>query len=250
MKYLPLIICSIFFSQAITAQQTGTIKYTETIKLNIKMDDMPGVDIKSMLPESTSFTKALYFNETASMYMDVEGEVQEDTEITSDDGSFRMVFKTDDGGENIMYTDLANKTTVDQQNFMGKNFVISGAVPEYKWKITGEKIKYLDYECMKATTTHDEKSIIAWFTPQLPAIMGPAEFGQLPGAILMVSKDEGEIEIKATEVILGELSVEIKVPKDGKKVSQEEFEIIQEEKIKEMEESMKGKGKSSIMIRG
>ena len=57
----------------------------------------------------------------------------------------------------------------------------------------------------------------------------------MPGAILMLSVNDGQVEIKATKVDLKNIK-EIKKPKDGKKVSLEEYDKIKEEKMKEMED--------------
>ena len=246
---LSLYFC--LFGLSLLAQDTGSIMYQETIKLDIQMDDMPGVDIKSMLPESTSFDRVLHFQPGSSLYVVLPTEEPEEKEISSDDGSFRMVFKMDSDDKEAFYTDHGKKEMIHQQTFMGKTFAVDMKFPDFKWKVTGEKIKYLDYECMKATATYDEKAVVAWFTPQLPARIGPAHFGQLPGAVLMISVDDGDREYKATSVTFGELPMEIKAPKEGKKVSEEEFDAIVDEKEKEMMEQMGGDGEGTrIMIRG
>ena len=65
--------------------------------------------------------------------------------------------------------------------------------------------------------------------------IGPDSYNQLPGVILMISKDNGKKEIKATKVSLENPAEEIfELPKKGIKVTQEEYDIIVEEKTKEM----------------
>ncbi len=106
---------------------------------------------------------------------------------------------------------------------------------------------YLGYECQKATSSSEEGETVAWFTPEIPVQHGPSSYNQLPGAILMLSTPEQKMEIMATEVILDEShQKEIKAPTKGKKVTNEEFEKIIEEKTKEMEEMYGGQG---IIIR-
>ena len=58
----------------------------------------------------------------------------------------------------------------------------------------------------------------------------------------MLSRDDGDFEIKATAVELKKLEINaITEPTEGKKVTAEEFEKISEEKIKEMKQ-MHGSG--------
>lgn len=237
MKNLNALLAIIFSCTSLftTAQTSGVISYTEVSKLNISTENLPeGMDITGMFPSSVTVNKELYFDGKKSLYKDGENDVV-DMDMSSDDGSFqiRMMESTT---EALLYMDREKKEIIDQQDFMGKAFVVSYEMPKYKWKITNEKVKYLDYECMKATTTNDKgEVVVAWFAPGLRSGSGPATYGQLPGAILMLSVDDGQVEIKATKVDLKVIK-EIKKPKDGKKVSQVEYDKIKEEKIKEMEE--------------
>lgn len=228
------------------AQTSGVISYQETMKLEIEMDNTPGgVDLSGMLPSSRSVSKKLIFDSKESIYIDT-GDAPEDIEMSSDDGSIKIQLMQSDI-ESKLYTDHKNNICLDQQGFMGKTFLINKPIEKIKWKITPEKIKYLDYECMKATTTDEEGvEIVAWFAPAIPVKAGPAEYGQLPGAILMLSKGDKELEIKATKIEMGEVD-EIKKPNDGKKVTKEEYDKIVEEKMKEMAKEYGGHG---IMIRG
>ena len=66
--------------------------------------------------------------------------------------------------------------------------------------------------------------------------------------ILKLDRNDGEIIIEAKNVELKKLDKKaIKAPKKGKKVTQEEFEKIRDEKIKEMEAEMGGGGNRIII---
>jgi len=246
MKKLFLLLVLFAITQFTIAQTSGVISYTSTTKIELKMDNMPaGIDLSGMLPTSRTETKELIFDKNESVYID-GNEVVEDTEISSDDGSFKMVIMESDI-ESILYSNHKEKKSVSQEDFMGKAFIITKELPKYNWKLTREKIKYLGYECTKATTTNEDgNEIVAWFAPTIRTQSGPESYGQLPGAILMFSLDEGKKEIKATKVELKKVD-KIEVPKDGIKVNEEEFKKIKEEKMKEM---AKEYGGSSISIRG
>jgi GLPGLI family protein len=107
----------------------------------------------------------------------------------------------------------------------------------------------LDYVCQKATFQDSTRNLVAWFTPQIPVATGPGSISGLPGMILKLDRNDGERVVVATSVELKEIEKKtLKAPKKGKKVTQEEFQKIQDEKMKEMEEEFGGSG-SRIIIR-
>ena len=84
---------------------------------------------------------------------------------------------------------------------------------------------------------------MAWFTPMIPVPSGPNQYNGLPGMILHMDFDDGIRQITAVDIVLKDLEKDLIVkPTKGKKVSEEEFDKIREEKIKEMEEEFGGRG--------
>ena len=84
--------------------------------------------------------------------------------------------------------------------------------------------------------------IKAWFTPQIPISVGPDRYTGLPGLILAVEKN-GETILLATSIDLAEPQEEnLSKPKDGSKITQEKFDILLEEKVKEFEENPRRRG--------
>ena len=241
-------VCSV----ALMGQSSGTISFQETIKLELDLPE--GIDISGMMSDNITTNKILSFEGKESVYRDDKGNEDHEKEITSDDGSFKMVLKMD-SPEEIFYTNIGSKEQFRQTSFMGKTFLIESKVEKPKWRLTNEKVKYLGYVCQKAERTEQieeegrERLIVAWFTSEIPAPIGPAGYSNLPGAVLMVNIDDGKTEIKATSVDLGAIDASsLQRPSKGQKVSQDEFEKIVEEKTKEMEAEYGGEG--SFIIRG
>jgi len=234
-----------FFS---IAQNTeGTVTYLETVKINIELPEEQKEMMKNM-PTSQSFSKVLYFNENESLYKDPD--VAENTDIEmgheSEGMSFKMVMKRP---ENTFHADLENGTTTNSREFFGRNFLIKGELKKPGWKLTGDQKKMLGYVCQKATLQRGQDTIEAWFTPQIPVPAGPGEHSQLPGLILEVSIGGGDRTIVATNVDLKKLEKgTIEKPTKGKAVTQEEFDRIEAEKMKEMEQEMGGSGKGMKII--
>ncbi len=230
----------------LAAQTTsGEITYKETIKIQF---DMPDADenLKKMIPPSQSASKMLVFNEGASLYKNAGPKGEGDVEVShEEDGSdFKFVMKRP---ESILFTDLEEGQTVHQQEFFGRDFLVTGPARECKWKLTGEKKKIGDYECQKAVLQDTSEQTVAWFTPQIPVPAGPGTYGMLPGLILELDIDNGQRTTIVTKVDLKPVD-KIEQPDKGKKVTAAEFKAIEAEKMKEMGIEMGGQGKGVRMI--
>lgn len=237
MKLLFTLLLSISTFLSLIAQKSGVISYSETVKMNITIDgdQTAGIDLSEYLPENMSSGAKLTFDQNTSSYKKGESE-DGDLELGDEDAGIKIVVLGNDIDSELYIDHKANMKT-DLRGFMGKAFIVEEEVNKIKWKITNEKVKYLDYECIKATSTNDEnKDVVAWFAPQIPVSVGPMGYGQLPGAILMLSEGEEDLVIKATKVELKDVDT-ISKPTDGEKVSYEEFEKIVEERTKEMMQS-------------
>ena len=242
-------IISLFFigvaHLSIYAQVEGVIHYQEMIKLDVDLEIIPE-SLRGLIPKSQNFEKEMLFNSDESLYKSKADGNPKDLAMETEDGSISIKISHDDV-EDIYYISNKDNQVVHQQGIMGKSFIIESELEKYAWKITNEKIKYLDYECQKAIIESEDTFIVAWYTSQIPVQVGPRSYNGLPGAILMLSEDDGAFEIKATKVNLSALEDNvIKTPTDGKKVTKEKFEKIREEKLKEMEQTFGGGNVKSI----
>lgn len=239
------IICIALITNSFAQKNQGTIYYKEKIKLDINFDEIPGLieEVKAKLPKEQSMDKVLYFNENASLYTGVsKDENSNDVEYKSDKEDLEIKIQMD-APEHYYYQNLKSKSVVESQDFFGKKFLITG-MEKIKWKVSSETKEILGYACTKATAmTQDSMELTAWFTTAIPASVGPGKFHYLPGAVLEVQIDGGKRSLVATKVDLGNVDAsKIVEPKKGKKVSQEEFRKIFNEKQKEMAAEYGGKG--------
>lgn len=231
-------------SISLFAQNEGEVRYDETIKMEIELPE--GQEhLRDMIPSERTSQKVLYFNPEESVYRNFDPKTDNEDEViehNSEDGNvqIKMVIAAP---ENITYRNLKTGDITNQQEFFGKKFLIKKDNKDYEWKMTTEQKKIGDYSCMKAELKDTSRTVVAWFTPQIPVSIGPGGFGQLPGMILEVDIDEGQQVITATVVEMKKLNADkIVKPTKGKEVTREEFEKISEEKMKEMEEEMGGSG--------
>jgi GLPGLI family protein len=94
-----------------------------------------------------------------------------------------------------------------------------------------------------------EIEITAWYAPDIPINQGPENYWGLPGLILEVS--DGKTVILCSKLVLNtKEKKEIKAPKNGKVVTQQEYDKIVMEKTKEMREMNQGQGGRSFRFGG
>lgn len=140
------------------------------------------------------------------------------------------------------YANNTAGTLVEELEFMGRTFRITGTRPEYAWRLVAEQSDFMGFMVQKAETEHEGRTIEAWFTPQIPVSAGPGQFGGLPGMILVLSVNRGEELYSATSIDLGALAEGIAPPEDGDEITREEYELIVEEKLEELRTS-RGRGR-------
>ncbi len=133
------------------------------------------------------------------------------------------------------YTRYDEGTIVEARQLLGRSFIIADKRPSYPWKLTAEQAEFLGYAVQKATAVMDSSVIEAWFTPQIPVQGGPATFGGLPGMILVVSINDGQVQYTATGVSMSPIAEGVIVrPSEGDEVTRDEYEKIVAEKLEEL----------------
>lgn len=224
---LPLAGLLVSFGQT---AQTGTVVYEEVTQIEIKLEGEMAAMMKDF-PKEQKSNMVLYFSPQASLYEKMK--TNEEVNMGHTEGAMTIMMHTPD---NKLFIDFDNEKIIEQREFMTRNFLITGEFPEDKWKITGEQKMILDYPCMEATKT-DTAGVVtrAWFTPSIAVPAGPARFCMLPGLVLEVNIKDGDRIYLAQSVNFDPLEKDtLKKPKDGKKVSEVDFNKIVAEKMKEM----------------
>ncbi len=245
MRKLIYPIVSLLITLQLNAQDsvtTGTVIYDNTRKISITLSgDM--AHLSNMIPKEQTTTKELLFSPQASLYRNVEKTSEEDV-VHESTGGRTMMFRMQQA-ENIIHTDLVEKVKTELRDFMSRKFLIESPIDTIKWKLTGNSKSILNLNCLEAELMGSKVKTIAWFTPEIPVSAGPEDFSGLPGLILVVDIDNGETSIIAKSVELKPIDTKlIAKPKGGRKVTQQEYNRIVEEKREEMQQ-----GGSTIIIR-
>lgn len=229
------------FSVNIIAQNNeGTITYED--KRNIHKTLPPEMEaMKDRIPEFRTSENVLHFNKDEAVYKSVPKEKKKNEEFRGERRGRRGWGSRNEN--NIYYTNIANKESIDSREFFGKKFLIEGPRESIKWKMTGDQKMVGDFLCQKATFADSTKNIIVWFTPMIPVSTGPSEFFGLPGLILHVDINEGERLITAQGIDLKTLEDDLIVrPEEGKSITSEEFAELRDKKMEEMKQERGGRG--------
>lgn len=120
------------------------------------------------------------------------------------------------------YIDIKNHKQISQKEVGEKTFLMKDSVPKIQWHIYDEARTIAGYPCRKAMGKYkDSILIVAFFTDQLEASVGPESIGGLPGTILGVVIPKLETTWLATSVTPKESipMIDFKAPTKGNPVN-------------------------------
>lgn len=242
----------LFVAVITNAQNTsGTILYTQKVNLHMNLPiEMEGM--KDRIPEFRESNHKLTFADDKVLYEGVKNE-KADAEIAQRRGKGRRGGRGFRGGreKGKRFVDLSTNSVIATRDLMGKKFLVVGEPDKYKWKMTGKSKQVGSYLCQEATWQDSTSQVVAWFTPMIPVQAGPGDYTGLPGVILHMNINDGEREITATDIQLGEVDASTLIaPTEGEEVSQEEWTKIRDEKMEEMKKEYGGKGGRMFHRRG
>ena len=226
----------------------GVIVYNRKVNMHAKLGP-DQEEMKQFIPEFQTSKHQLFFTATTSVYKAYEEE-NEDLEIDhSPEEGVQMKIKMR-APENVVFRDFAENQIVEIQDFIGKKYLIEEESIPMAWKMAAEQKDILGYVCQKAIyeDTEKEQTIVAWFAPTLACPSGPESFAHLPGLILELDINEGEMVYELASLELKEIPEgTIAPPTEGKKITREKFKKIQEERLREM--GAQGKGGIRMIIK-
>jgi GLPGLI family protein len=264
---------------AVSAQDfQGVATYKTQRQIDIKIDSTQmnsemHTRMMEMMKKQFQKTFKLTFNKEESLYKEEE-ELEKPQAPMG--GEFQVVMVGNGGGSDVLYKNTKENRFSDLKDTMGKIFLVKDSLTQIEWKLESET-KYIgEYQCFKATYTKmvekpreivefdnekkeakeeqepemEERTVTAWYTPQIPVNNGPAQYQGLPGLILEVH--DGKLTIICSKIVLNpEDKLKIEEPTKGKEVNQAKYDEIMEKKAKEMMERFrprKGREGESISI--
>lgn len=282
-KILFITLAIVSIAQVTAQEMYGEATYMSKTKMDTSwMDNDPNMTperrkrFEQNMKQMTEKTFVLKFNRSEAIYSE---EVA--LEAPGQRRGWGSMMGTTMGGEK--YKNVASGMYTEQRDMMGKTFLIKDSIPQLEWKITGESRKIGKYDVIKAVATKksteydwanwrrrgrgndaeakkkdsiaaangdieelfekpDEIEIVAWFAPAIPVQHGPDVYGGLPGLILELNA--GNTTLLCSEIKMNpEDQTELKAATKGDVVTQEEYDATLKEKMEEMQQRFRGRGR-------
>ncbi len=251
-------VTTLLLTTFVSAQDfKGIATYKTQRKMNIEMDSTQmstemHQQMMAMIKKQFEREYTLNFNSTESIYKQVE---QLDKPTGVGNGGMQIVV-AGSGDSDVLYKNTKEAYFLNQNELFSKQFLIKDNLEQPEWKLEKETKNIGNYTCFKATYTRMvpeermgppsndeteipevEQTVTAWYTLQIPIKQGPSMYYGLPVLILEVSA--GNESILCSKIVLNPKDgISITKPTKGKKVNQEEYDVIMEKKMREMDERM------------
>lgn len=244
-KYVFAILACAFWS--FISQQTpeGVITYATKINMH-KRIPAEREEMKQMIPEFNISRSMLLFSPAESLYKPIP---EEENPFDQAPGGGRVMMRTVMANET--YLDRNESLVTQLREFMGKKYLIKKELNGIPWKLENETKEIQGYTCKSAFYIDENKrEIRAWYTEAIRQPLGPENFHGLPGLIMEVVINDDEIVISAEKLELRSLKKnELKAPKGGQEVTEEDYRAMVEEQMKNMGMQPNGQGSFRMIIR-
>ncbi len=183
-------------------------------------------------------------------------------QIRIDQSSSRPITRVD----NYFFASENRFVTVEN---LFNNYLIEEAAPQIDWKILKDTMSFSGILCQKATARFKGRNWIAWYATDMPFQSGPWKLNGLPGLIIEAYDDKKEVQflfagtekpslVAETSASTGHMAgpsggvvtfggmdnnmysgADIKLPSDGIKTTQKEFDKLKETRDKDPQGFMK-----------
>jgi|GEM_PF-1191373 len=160
------------------------------------------------------------------------------------------------------YYNVSDKTYKRYEEYAQQPFQLSGNFENLRWKVDPVSTReILGYTCMKATASETENrtipsfedgkmnmrdtvitnQIVAWFTDGIASNVGPDKYNGLPGLVLGVEINNGEVTYTATNIEKKAVTdADMKINSKGKKVTREQLDKLKKEHQAEQMKNFRG----------
>jgi len=260
MKNTIAVIIALLFPTIILAQNfQGKVTYewkasSEEFRNNTIQPDMP--------PEMKKFLERkmeLIFHKIYALDFDKSTSIYKEERIMTATGDDFVPNISDNGVNIASFKDVKAKELIVQKEFYGKDFTIKEPLENFNWKLESETKKIGEYLCYKATAIVPfkkliyedegaqstnffvkekitERTVTAWYAPEIPVSQGPENYWGLPGLILEIN--DGNAVTLCTKIVMNPKEKSpIKPLIKGKIVSQKEYDAIVFKKNDELQET-------------
>ncbi|ADB39450.1 GLPGLI family protein [Spirosoma linguale] len=227
MKKVLIVLCLLLSSATMAQKTEGVVTYVRKeywLKiinrltfLSQEQKDRETQTLKNFAEENKGIKMKLSFSPNESMYTYNSDEPEE--------GGYS--WRKD---ELFLYRNFEKDKKTDVIEMLGKTYIIEDSLHAPVWKIGNQIKEVAGYICMKAETEDPVKKvkITAWFAQDIPVAAGPERINSLPGLILALDVNDGDVTVEAINVAFRPLAPDdLKLPKlKGKKINDVMFDNI------------------------
>ncbi len=227
MKKLFSVFTAFFFIQLATAQvKEGKITYEQTVDMYRRIPE-ENQQLRSMISQFRTAKFELLFADNQSLFKSVE----EEPDMAEQGAGGGVVIRIGGSAENEYYRNFSMQKSVEIRELMDDLYLVEDSIRSMAWKLEeGETKTILGYTCKKATAkTTRGTDVVAWYSEEIPVASGPEQFNGLPGMILGLDANKGEIVFTAKALDKKIDRKYLKVPAKGKKISHADFIAKQKE---------------------
>ena len=227
MKKLLLAGLVLVYLQNLPAQTLeGKITYEQKVDLHRRIPETDQ-QTRAMVPPTRTSKFELQFADNQSIYKAVE----EEPDMTEPPHGGGVVIRIGGAAENEYYKNFTTRKVVEKRELLQDTYLLQDSLPAFNWKLeNGETKTIAGFTCKKATgKTERGTEVIAWYAEDIPVASGPEQFCGLPGIILALDANKGEIVFTAVSVDKKADRKGLKAPVQGKKVTGAEFAKIQKD---------------------
>jgi|TARA_B110000091_G_C13737671_1_gene441872 GLPGLI family protein len=177
------------------------------LSLNILSQNNFKAEYKLIL-EKNSYAPIYYelLNKNAkSVFKFIKKTIPDEIVNNQETGEVILNTKTPDSIQSLIITDYKLK------KIFVKNYITENNGNSYKlyntfepisieWNYINETKKIDKYLCKKATTKFRGRLYVAWYSEEIPIIVGPWKFHGLPGAIIEISDSSGQVSFNLEKI--------------------------------------------------
>lgn len=184
--------------------------------------------VKAQVAKLGAEDKTLVINGTASRYYTA----QEIEDMGSSTPGIKVITMKSGASSEEIYKNTANNQQIKQAVISDKKFLIEAPLTKITWSISSKTKTLGNYTVQEAKAVVQGQEITAWFAKAIALNQGPDIYWGLPGLILEVETPNKHII--AEKVIPVAKASAVDYPKQGKKISQDDFNKLSEQKKKQL----------------
>lgn len=256
MKKIVLLVCLTSGLYAGAQMKEGKVVYERTSQIQ-RRNMSP--DVANMLPRERKDNFELLFANNQSLWRTLQTADETNNSFSGTSASGQAMSFTMVRSNELIHFNFDTKKRTDQRELFEREYLVEDSIRSLSWKLSEETKTILGHPVRKAMAQRismrtqtimengemkrqqmpDTAQVVAWFATDIPVSAGPGEFqGQLPGLILELNVDNGRQVFLAVELSPKVKASDIKEPKKGKRLTEQEFAQERNKLTEEMRKNM------------